>query len=90
MIIENLSGEDTRELHVENATVVDCGGVLIKPVFIVIKKISVFIEGNYSKCNSYRDRGIDCIIWLCPNYNDVISAKLMAIINRITVLYRGG
>ncbi len=49
MIIENLSGEDARELHVENATVVDCGGVLIKPVFIVIKKISVFIEGNYSK-----------------------------------------
>lgn len=30
----------------------------------------------------------DCIIWLCPNYNDAISAKLMAVINRITVLYK--
>lgn len=30
----------------------------------------------------------DCVIWLCPNYNDSISAKLMAVINRLTVLYK--
>jgi len=30
----------------------------------------------------------DCIVWLCPNYNDAISAKLMAVINRMTVLYK--
>ena len=29
----------------------------------------------------------DFLIWLCPNYNDVISAKLMAVINRLTILY---
>jgi len=28
------------------------------------------------------------MIWLCPNYNDAISAKLMAVINRLTVLYK--
>ena len=30
----------------------------------------------------------DAILWLVPNYNDAISAKLMAVINRLTVLYR--
>jgi multimeric flavodoxin WrbA len=30
----------------------------------------------------------DYIVWICPNYNDSISAKLMAVINRLTALYR--
>lgn len=30
----------------------------------------------------------DAVIWVCPNYNDAISAKITAIINRTTVLYR--
>jgi NAD(P)H-dependent FMN reductase len=30
----------------------------------------------------------DYVVWVCPNYNDAISAKLMAVINRLTALYR--
>jgi len=30
----------------------------------------------------------DIVVWICPNYNDSISAKLMAVINRLTALYR--
>jgi multimeric flavodoxin WrbA len=30
----------------------------------------------------------DAVIWLCPNYNDAISANLAAVINRMTALYR--
>ena len=30
----------------------------------------------------------DAIVWLCPNYNDAISANLAAVINRLTALYR--
>ena len=30
----------------------------------------------------------DAIIWICPNYNDAVSANLMAVINRMTALYR--
>ncbi len=29
----------------------------------------------------------DCVIWLCPNYNDSFAANLTATINRLTVLY---
>ena len=27
----------------------------------------------------------DAIVWICPNYNDAISANLMAVINRMTL-----
>jgi len=30
----------------------------------------------------------DAVVWICPNYNDSISANLMAVINRLTALYR--
>jgi len=30
----------------------------------------------------------DAVVWICPNYNDAISANLMAVINRLTALYR--
>lgn len=30
----------------------------------------------------------DYVMWICPNYNDSVSAKLMAVINRLTALYR--
>lgn len=30
----------------------------------------------------------DAIVWICPNYNDAISANLTAVINRLTALYR--
>ena len=30
----------------------------------------------------------DAILWVCPNYNDALSANLTAVINRMTALYR--
>lgn len=30
----------------------------------------------------------DILVWICPNYNDSISSNLMAVINRLTTLYR--
>lgn len=30
----------------------------------------------------------DALVLLCPNYNDSIAANLMAVINRLTALYR--
>ena len=29
----------------------------------------------------------DAVIWLCPNYNDAVSANLSAVINRMSALY---
>jgi len=88
MVKENLRGEDIEELHVENGTVVDCRGCSYKTCIHYSEEKSCFYGGIMIKEILPAIEEADCIIWLCPNYNDAISAKLMAVINRITVLYK--
>jgi len=88
MLKENLNGEDIRELHVENGTVVDCRGCSYKTCIHYGEEKSCFYGGIMVKEIFPAIEKADCIIWLCPNYNDAISAKLMAVINRMTVLYK--
>lgn len=88
MTRQNLLNCTVDEFHVENGTVTDCKGCS----YIACK--------HYSEHNSCFYGGIitmellpaveksDCIVWICPNYNDSISANLMAVINRLTALYR--
>lgn len=85
---ESLVGEDIKELHVENGTVVDCRGCSYKTCIHYSEEKSCFYGGIMVKEILTAIEEADCIIWLCPNYNDAISAKLMAVINRITVLYK--
>lgn len=87
MVKESLSGEDIKELHVENGTVVDCRGCSYKTCIHYSEEKSCFYGGIMVKEILPAIEEADCIIWLCPNYNDAISAKLMAVINRMTVLY---
>jgi len=88
MVKENLSGEDIKEFHVENGTVVDCRGCSYKTCIHYSEEKSCFYGGIMVKEILPAIEEADCIIWLCPNYNDAISAKLMAVINRMTVLYK--
>jgi len=88
MVKESLGGEDIRELHVENGTVVDCRGCSYKTCIHYSEEKSCFYGGIMVKEILPAIEEADCIIWLCPNYNDAISAKLMAVINRMTVLYK--
>ncbi|MGB2782911.1 MAG: NAD(P)H-dependent oxidoreductase [Atribacterota bacterium] len=88
MVKENLKGEDIEELHVENGTVVDCRGCSYKTCIHYSEEKNCFYGGIMVKEILPAIEGADCIIWLCPNYNDAISAKLMAVINRMTVLYK--
>jgi len=88
MVKENLAGADIKELHVENGTVVDCRGCSYKTCIHYSEEKSCFYGGIMVKEILPAIEEADCIIWLCPNYNDAISAKLMAVINRMTVLYK--
>ena len=56
MVKESLSGEDVRELHVENGTVVDCRGCFYKTCIHYSEEKSCFYGGDYGKRNSPRDR----------------------------------
>ena len=88
MVKENLSGEDIKELHVENGNVVDCRGCSYKTCIHYSEEKSCFYGGIIVKEIFPAIEDADCLIWLCPNYNDAISAKLMGVINRMTVLYK--
>jgi len=88
MVKDNLTGLNLNELHVENGTIVDCRGCSYKTCIHYSEKKSCFYGGVMVKEILPAIEVADCIIWLCPNYNDAISANLMAVINRMTVLYK--
>ncbi len=74
--------------HVENGTIVDCRGCLYKTCKHYSERKECFYGGVVVQEILPAIEEADCLIWLCPNYNDAVSAKLMAVINRLTVLYK--
>ncbi|MHC2994811.1 MAG: NAD(P)H-dependent oxidoreductase [Candidatus Atribacteria bacterium] len=88
MVKDNLTVENLKELHVENGITVDCRGCSYKTCIHYSEERSCFYGGIIVKEILPAIENADCIIWLCPNYNNAISAKLMAVINRLTVLYK--
>lgn len=74
--------------HVENGTIVDCRGCLYKTCQHYSERKSCFYGGIVVQEILPAIEKADYLLWLCPNYNDAVSAKLMAVINRLTVLYK--
>jgi len=85
--ISNNQTELTQQ-HVENGTIVDCRGCLYKTCKHYSERRQCFYGGIVVQEILPAIEKADCLIWLCPNYNDAVSAKLMAVINRLTVLYK--
>lgn len=88
MIKRHIYNCEIKEFHVENGTIVDCKGCSYKTCKHYSKKNSCFYGGAVVKEILPAIEKADAVIWICPNYNDAISAKIMAVINRMTVLYR--
>lgn len=76
------------EIHIENGTVVDCKGCPFQTCIHFGKYHSCFYGGIMVEEVLPAIETADVIVWICPNYNDAISANMMAVINRLTVLYR--
>lgn len=76
------------EIHIENGTVVDCKGCPFQTCMHYGKHHSCFYGGIMVEEVLPKIEESDIIVWVCPNYNDSISANLLAVINRLTVLYR--
>ncbi len=74
--------------HVENGTVLDCRGCAYDTCGYYAEHNSCFYGGVMVQEILPAIEMADAVLWLLPNYNDSISAKLMAVINRLTVLYR--
>lgn len=79
---------DYEVFHVEDGTVLDCRGCAYDTCVYYAQHNSCFYGGVMVKEILPAIEFADAVLWLLPNYNDSISAKLMAVINRLTVLYR--
>lgn len=88
MVKSHLKNFSIKELHVENGTVQDCKGCPYKTCMHYSKQSSCFYGGFMVEEVFPAIEEADVIVWICPNYNDSISANLMAVINRLTSLYR--
>lgn len=76
------------ELNVDKGMVLDCRGCTYKDCNHFSQQDSCYYGGVVVKEILPAMEKADAIIWICPNYNDAISANLMAVINRMTALYR--
>jgi multimeric flavodoxin WrbA len=81
-------GCEPEEIHIENGTVVDCKGCKFQTCMYFGQNRSCFYGGVMVEEVLPAIEESDIIVWICPNYNDAISANMLAVINRLTVLYR--
>lgn len=76
------------ELHVEEGQITDCYGCSFETCTYYALEKSCFYGGFVVESLFPQIEKADAVVWICPNYNDAVSAKLMAVINRLTALYR--
>ncbi|MDM8533658.1 NAD(P)H-dependent oxidoreductase [Clostridiaceae bacterium HSG29] len=88
MIKGHLKGYTINEIEIEDGQVTDCNGCPFEMCLHFAEKNSCYYGGVILEDILPAIENSDYIVWICPNYNDSISAKLMAVINRMTVLYR--
>jgi multimeric flavodoxin WrbA len=84
----NKNNINIKELLIEENKIQDCKGCPYEMCIHYGKKNTCFYGGVITEDVLPSIKESDVIVWLCPNYNDSISANLMATINRLTVLYR--
>ncbi|WIV10437.1 NAD(P)H-dependent oxidoreductase [Proteiniborus sp. MB09-C3] len=88
MVKKHLVDYPINEIHIENGTVKDCIGCPYKVCKHYGQQTSCFYGGIMVEEVYPSILHSDIIIWICPNYNDAISANLSAVINRLTALFR--
>lgn len=76
------------ELHVENGNIKDCAGCSFNTCMHYGSQRSCFYGGVMVEEIYPAIEKADSLMWICPNFNDSVSANIMAVINRITALYR--
>lgn len=90
MVKKHLAAESCQveELNVAKGMVLDCRGCTYQDCLHYSQQDSCYYGGAVIREILPAMEKADAIVWICPNYNDAISANLMAVINRMTALYR--
>ena len=87
LISKKLNDCHIDEINIENGKINDCRGCSYKACLHFGEISSCFYGGIMIDSVLPKIEKADAVIWLCPNYNDSITANLAALINRLTVLY---
>ncbi|MBP1744897.1 MAG: hypothetical protein H6Q58_1875 [Firmicutes bacterium] len=87
LISENLAGFDINVIQIENGAIADCRGCSFTLCQHHAKRNTCFYGGFMVENVLPSIEEADCVVWLCPNYNDSFAANITATINRLTVLY---
>ncbi|NLW23052.1 MAG: NAD(P)H-dependent oxidoreductase [Tissierellia bacterium] len=88
MVAKHLDGVDITEINIENGTIVDCMGCSYKTCKEYGQQISCYYGGIVVEEVYPAILKADALVFICPNYNDMLSANIVALINRLTALFR--
>ena len=86
-VIRRLSGRvDTQIYTLQNGTIKDCRGCSYRTCLHFSRDNTCYYGGTISKEILPAVSACDAMLFLCPNYNDSVSANIMAFFNRLTNL----
>ena len=88
MVKINLEEIEINEINLGNGNIVDCKGCSYTTCKFLGKQSKCFYGGLIVEEVYPAILDADSILFICPNYNDMITANLVATINRFTALYR--
>lgn len=75
---------DLREISLQNGAIYDCRGCSYKTCAHFARQNSCFYGGVITNDVYPAINECDALLLLCPNYNDSVSANILAFINRLT------
>ena len=79
-------GFSSDELCLQNGTIQDCRGCSYTACLHFAKQNTCFYGGVICEDVLPAIEACDGMLFLCPNYNDAVSANIMALFNRLTSL----
>ncbi|MDR7855798.1 NAD(P)H-dependent oxidoreductase [Tissierella sp.] len=88
MVKIHLQGIEINEINVGNGNILDCRGCPYKTCKHLGMQSRCFYGGIVVDEVYPAILESDSILFICPNYNDMVNANLVATINRLTALFR--
>lgn len=88
MVKSNLNNFNITEINIGNGKILDCNGCSYKTCKYLGKQSKCFYGGIMVEEIYPAILESSSILFICPNYNDMLTANIVATINRLTALYR--
>ncbi|TFZ40228.1 NADPH-dependent oxidoreductase [Soehngenia longivitae] len=88
MVKDNLKDLYVKDINLGNGNIIDCRGCGYKTCKYFGKQSKCYYGGIIVEEVYPSILDSSTIVFLCPNYNDMLTANIVATINRLTALFR--